>query len=143
MRDRDAIILSIPFDRVPELAGLLSAAPEQAVVIDTSNYYPHLGGRIEDEQVESVRNAELLGRPLVKAWNAALAETQRTKGVPAGTPDAARRSPAPRDRRRPATRRPRSHGRHGQGRPVRRRQYPRLLTSPPGSRPWTEPSLLY
>jgi predicted dinucleotide-binding enzyme len=36
--------------------------------------------------VESVRNAEALGRPLVKAWNAAVAGTQRTKGVPAGTP---------------------------------------------------------
>ena len=33
-----------------------------------------------------MRNAELLGHPVVKAWNAALAETQRTKGVPAGTP---------------------------------------------------------
>ncbi|GAB2830683.1 NAD(P)-binding domain-containing protein [Actinocorallia aurea] len=89
VRDRDAIILSIPFDRVPELAGLLSSAPEQTVVIDTSNYYPQFSGRIEaieDGQVESVHNAELLGRPLVKAWNAALAETQRTKGVPAGTP---------------------------------------------------------
>lgn len=89
VRDRDVIILSIPFERVPELAELLSSAPEQTVVIDTSNYYPHLGGHIEavdNGQVESVRNAELLGRPLVKAWNAALAETQRTMGVPAGTP---------------------------------------------------------
>ncbi|MGN9846728.1 NADPH-dependent F420 reductase [Nonomuraea sp. H19] len=89
VRDRDVIILSIPFDRVPELAGLLSSVPEQTVVIDTSNYYPHLSGHIEavdNGQVESVRNAELLGRPLVKAWNAALAETQRAKGVPAGTP---------------------------------------------------------
>ncbi len=88
-RDRDVIILSIPFDRVPELAAPLSSVSDETVVIDTSNYYPHLGGRIEavdNGQVESVRNAELLGRPLVKAWNAALAETQRTKGVPAGTP---------------------------------------------------------
>ncbi|MFJ7995601.1 NADPH-dependent F420 reductase [Streptomyces sp. NPDC096310] len=88
-QDRDVIILSIPFDRVPELADLLATVPDETVVIDTSNYYPHLNGRIEaveNGQVESVRNAELLGRPVVKAWNAALAETQRTKGVPAGTP---------------------------------------------------------
>ncbi|MEV8393589.1 MULTISPECIES: NAD(P)-binding domain-containing protein [unclassified Streptomyces] len=89
VRDRDVIVLSIPFDRVPELAGLLASVPGETVVIDTSNYYPHLNGRIEavdNGQVESVRNAEALGRPLVKAWNAALAETQRTKGVLAGTP---------------------------------------------------------
>ncbi|MGW2256334.1 NADPH-dependent F420 reductase [Streptomyces sp. NPDC001780] len=89
VRDRDVIVLSIPFDRVQELADLFASVPSETVVIDTSNYYPHLNGRIEaveNGQVESVRNAELLGRPVVKAWNAALAETQRTKGVPAGTP---------------------------------------------------------
>ncbi|WP_069752824.1 NADPH-dependent F420 reductase [Streptomyces sp. EN16] len=89
VQDRDVIIVSIPFDRVPELAGPLADAGEETVVIDTTNYYPHLNGRIEaveNGQVESVRNAELLNRPLVKAWNAALAETQRTMGKPAGTP---------------------------------------------------------
>ncbi|WP_330246675.1 MULTISPECIES: NAD(P)-binding domain-containing protein [unclassified Streptomyces] len=89
VRDRDVIIISIPFDRVPELAELFTSVPDETVVIDTTNYYPHLNGRIEavdNGQVESVRNAEVLGRPLIKAWNAALAETQRTKGVPAGTP---------------------------------------------------------
>ncbi|MFF2672112.1 NADPH-dependent F420 reductase [Streptomyces niveus] len=78
-----------PFERVPELAELFASVPDETVVIDTTNYYPHLSGLIEaveNGQVESVRNAELLGRPVVKAWNAALAETQRTKGVPAGTP---------------------------------------------------------
>ncbi|CAM5643951.1 3-hydroxyisobutyrate dehydrogenase [Streptomyces purpurascens] len=41
---------------------------------------------MDNGQVESVWNAEQLGRPVVKAWNAALAETQRSRGVPAGTP---------------------------------------------------------
>ncbi|MFF2313026.1 NADPH-dependent F420 reductase [Streptomyces albidoflavus] len=89
VQDRDVIIMSIPFDRVPELADTLAPVPAETVVIDTTNYYPHLGGRVEavdNGQVESVRNAEALGRPLVKAWNAAVAETQRSKGVPAGTP---------------------------------------------------------
>ncbi|MFD5753204.1 NADPH-dependent F420 reductase [Streptomyces sp. NPDC127033] len=89
VQGRDVVILSIPFERVPELAGLFDSVPDETVVIDTSNYYPHLSGSIEvvdKGQVESVRNAEALGRPVVKAWNAALAETQRTKGVPAGTP---------------------------------------------------------
>ena len=89
IQERDVVILSIPFDRVPELADLFADVPAETVVIDTSNYYPHLNGRIEEVdngQVETVRNAEKLGHPLVKAWNAALAETQRSKGLPAGTP---------------------------------------------------------
>jgi predicted dinucleotide-binding enzyme len=89
VQDRDVIILSIPYDRVPELAGPLAHAPSDAIIVDTSNYYPHLNGTMDgvgQGQVETARNAELLGRPVIKAWNAALAETQRTKGVPAGTP---------------------------------------------------------
>ncbi|MFD0035371.1 NADPH-dependent F420 reductase [Streptomyces sp. NPDC055059] len=90
VQDRDVIVLSIPFDRVPELADPLASVPADTVVIDTSNYYPGvLGGQIEavdNGEVESVWNSKQLGRPVVKAWNAALAETQRTKGVPAGTP---------------------------------------------------------
>ena len=89
VQGKDVVILSIPFDRVPELAGLLASVPAETVVIDTSNYYPFLNGQIEavdNGEVESVWNSKQLGRPLVKAWNAALAETQRTRGVPAGAP---------------------------------------------------------
>jgi predicted dinucleotide-binding enzyme len=89
VQDRDVIILSIPFGRAAELAGLFAAVPDETVVIDTSNYYPHLNGHIDavdNGQVESLWNAAQLGRPVVKAWNAALAATQQTKGVPAGTP---------------------------------------------------------
>ncbi|MGW7280311.1 NADPH-dependent F420 reductase [Streptomyces sp. NPDC054844] len=89
VQGRDVIVLAIPFGAAGELAGLFAAVPAETVVIDTSNYYPHLSGQIEavdKGEVESVWNAKQLGRPVVKAWNAALAETQRTKGVPAGTP---------------------------------------------------------
>jgi predicted dinucleotide-binding enzyme len=90
VQDKDVIILSIPFGRVPELADLLASVPGETVVIDTSNYYPHLNGHIDavdSGQVESLWVTEHLGgRPVVKAWNAALAGTQQTKGVPAGTP---------------------------------------------------------
>ncbi|WP_329576167.1 MULTISPECIES: NAD(P)-binding domain-containing protein [unclassified Streptomyces] len=78
VRDRDVIIMSIPLERAPELADVLALVSDETVVIDTANYYPHLSGPIEavdSAQVESVRNAEALGRPLAKAWNAALAET--------------------------------------------------------------------
>ncbi|WP_328349307.1 hypothetical protein OG800_01245 [Streptomyces sp. NBC_00445] len=70
------------------LADLFVNVPAETVVIDTSNHYPHLNGRIEAVgdgcKVENVYTSELLGRPVVKAWNAALAETQRTRGGLAG-----------------------------------------------------------
>ncbi|MFJ1811196.1 MULTISPECIES: NADPH-dependent F420 reductase [unclassified Streptomyces] len=89
VQDREVIVLAIPFGVAGKLAALLASVPAETVVIDTSNYYPHLSGQIEavdNGEIESVWNAEQLGRPVVKAWNAALAETQRTRGVPAGTP---------------------------------------------------------
>ncbi|MFC9131084.1 NADPH-dependent F420 reductase [Streptomyces massasporeus] len=90
VQGRDVIVLSIPFGVAGQLADLFASVPDQTVVIDTSNYYPGMLSEpieaVDKGQVESVYTAELLGRPVVKAWNAALAETQRTKGVPAGTP---------------------------------------------------------
>ncbi|MEU9670615.1 NAD(P)-binding domain-containing protein [Streptomyces bobili] len=86
----DVIILSIPFGVAGQLADLLASAPEETVVVDTSNYYPGLLSEqieaVDNGQVESMYTAEQLGRPVVKAWNAALAGTQRTRGVPVGTP---------------------------------------------------------
>ncbi|GGQ62352.1 hypothetical protein ACH4UX_21035 [Streptomyces althioticus] len=97
LADRDVVIMSILFDRVAELASPLADAGEETVVIDTTNYYPHLNGRIEaveKGQVESVRNAELLGRPVVKAWKAALAETRAPWACPRA-PRAVSPSPSP------------------------------------------------
>ncbi|QLH25428.1 NADPH-dependent F420 reductase [Streptomyces sp. Rer75] len=89
VQGKDVVILSIPFGRIPTVAGLFASVPSDTVVIDTSNYFPHLNGPIEaveGGQVESLWVAEQLGRPVVKAWNAALAGTLQTKSVPAGTP---------------------------------------------------------
>ncbi|MFF0096092.1 NADPH-dependent F420 reductase [Streptomyces canus] len=90
VQDRDAIILAIPFGVAGDLAHLFASVPDETVVIDTANYYPGMLSEpiepVDNGQVESAYTAEQLGRPVVKAWNAALAETQRTKGVPAGTP---------------------------------------------------------
>ena len=89
-QDRDVIILAIPFGVQPKLKDLVTTVPENTVVVDTSNYYPGMNGHIEaviDGQVESLWSQEQLGRPVVKAWNAALAETQRSMGKPAGSPD--------------------------------------------------------
>ncbi|WP_327293506.1 MULTISPECIES: NAD(P)-binding domain-containing protein [unclassified Streptomyces] len=90
VQGRDVIILAIPFGVAGKLADLFATVQDETVVIDTSNYYPGTLSEpieaVDNGQVESVWNAEQLGRPVVKAWNAALAGTQQAKGVPAGTP---------------------------------------------------------
>ncbi|MGW0551758.1 NADPH-dependent F420 reductase [Streptomyces altiplanensis] len=89
VRGKDVVILSVPFGRVPAVAGLFVSVPDETVVIDTNNYIPQRDDSVEaveQGQVESMWVAERLGRPVVKAWNAVLEGTLLTKGVPAGTP---------------------------------------------------------
>ncbi|MFC7535723.1 NADPH-dependent F420 reductase, partial [Actinoplanes sp. GCM10030250] len=60
-----------------------------AVVIDTSNYYPARDGHIaalDRGQVESRWVEEHLGRPVVKAWNAITAQSFVAYASPSGTP---------------------------------------------------------
>jgi len=87
--DVDAVILSIPLGSLPGFAPLLADVPEDAVVIDTSNYYPFRDDRIEAieaEQVESLWVVEQLGRPIAKAWNAIGSDSFARKGTAPGTP---------------------------------------------------------
>jgi len=87
--DVDVVILSIPLNRLPEVATLIADVPAETVVIDTSNYYPQRDGRIdaiEAGQVESLWVAEQLGRPIVKTWNAIGSDSFAKKGKPAGSP---------------------------------------------------------
>jgi 8-hydroxy-5-deazaflavin:NADPH oxidoreductase len=88
--DVDVVILSIPLNRIPDIAPLFASVPAETVVIDTSNYYPARDGRIdaiEAGQVESLWVAEQLGRPIVKAWNAIGSDSFARKGKPPGSPD--------------------------------------------------------
>lgn len=89
LADVDAIILSIPLNRIPGIAPLIANVPDDVVVIDTSNYYPFRDDRIEAieaGQVESLWVAEQLGRPIAKAWNAIGSASLAGKGRPAGAP---------------------------------------------------------
>jgi predicted dinucleotide-binding enzyme len=84
----EAIVLSIPFGRYPDLASLFSDVPADVVVIDTSNYYPFRDGAIAEVdggKPESVWVSEQIGRPVVKAWNAVLAVTLAERGQPNGS----------------------------------------------------------
>ncbi len=88
VKDVDAIILSIPFGQVPNVAGLFAKVPADVIVIDTTNYYPFRDGNILEVDAgkpESVWVSEQLGRPVVKTFNALLSETLIHGGVPAGT----------------------------------------------------------
>jgi predicted dinucleotide-binding enzyme len=83
----DAVILSLPLSGILDVAPLISAAPAETVVIDTSNYYPFRDGAIaelDDGQPEAVWVSERIGRPIIKAWNAVLAETLSHAGKPEG-----------------------------------------------------------
>lgn len=88
--DIDVLIISIPLSRVPEITPLITTLPAEAVIVDTSNYYPRRDGRIqalEEGQVESLWVTEQLGRPVAKAWNAIPAESFANNAKPAGDPD--------------------------------------------------------
>lgn len=85
----EVIIVSIPFASFRALAPLFRSVPSHVVIVDTSNYYPFRDGAIEEVEngkAESVWVSEQIGRPIVKAWNALLAETLISKGKPVGTP---------------------------------------------------------
>jgi predicted dinucleotide-binding enzyme len=88
VKDVDAIVLSIPFARISDVSGIFANVPANTVVIDTSNYYPFRDENIADVdggKPESVWSSEQLGRPVIKAFNAVLAETLANGGTAAGT----------------------------------------------------------
>lgn len=89
VKDVDVVILSIPLNRLPEVAPLMARVPRETVVIDTSNYYPMRDSRIdaiEAGQVESLWVVERLGRPVAKAWNSIGSASFATKGRTSGSP---------------------------------------------------------
>src|SRR5687768_10305283 len=88
--DKEAIILSIPLNRISEIAPLLANVGDETVVIDTSNYYPgrdNAIGSIEAGQVESIWVQKQLKRHVAKAWNTIGSDSFARKGKPAGSPD--------------------------------------------------------
>jgi predicted dinucleotide-binding enzyme len=44
----EAIILSVPFGRYPDLTNLFNDVPIDVAVIDTSNYYPFRDGELAE-----------------------------------------------------------------------------------------------
>ena len=84
---KDIIIISIPEAAVPQLPRDV-LAKTSAVVIDTGNYYPARDGNIaeiEAGMTESEWVSQLVGRPVIKAFNNIAAHNLATRGVAAGT----------------------------------------------------------
>jgi predicted dinucleotide-binding enzyme len=70
-----------------DIASLVKSAPADAVVIDTSNYYPARDGSVkafEDGQPESVWLSELFDRPVATAWNAITSQSFDAKATVPG-----------------------------------------------------------
>lgn len=87
----DVVILAVPLPAMRALpADLFARVPIETTIIDTSNYYPGLRDsripEIDDGMTESVWVAQQIGRPVIKAFNNALAYTLAELGKPKGTP---------------------------------------------------------
>lgn len=87
----DVVILAVPLPAMRALpADLFARVPIETTIIDTSNYYPGLRDsripEIDDGMTESVWVAQQVGRPVIKAFNNALAYTLAELGKPKGTP---------------------------------------------------------
>lgn len=87
LKDVQVVILSIPLNRLKEVAPLIKDLPNDVVLIDTSNYYPLRDGVIdalESGTVESLWVSEVLGRKIFKAWNSIGSDSFARKGLAKG-----------------------------------------------------------
>ena len=86
---KDLVIISIPEKAIMDLPkGLFSSS--KAVIVDTGNYYPSRDGRIADID-DGVRDSEwvaqVIGHPVVKAFNNIYAASLASKAAPADSPN--------------------------------------------------------
>lgn len=86
---KDLVIIAIPDKAIVELpTDILSAS--KAIVVDAGNYYPSRDGRnaaIEGGLTDSEWVAQVLGHPVIKAFNNIVAPSLASKAVPAGSPN--------------------------------------------------------
>lgn len=86
----EVVILAMPHTGFEKIRHLVSALPEQTVVIDISNYFPGRDGKnpeIEAGKVESEWVRDYFGRPVTKAWNTIAMVSFEIYGRPKGEPD--------------------------------------------------------
>jgi 8-hydroxy-5-deazaflavin:NADPH oxidoreductase len=85
----DLLVITIPMKSVLSLPkDLLSDLPAASPIIDTGNYNPLRDGLINEIKggmVESVWTSQVLGRPVIKAFNNILADSLVHKSLPKGS----------------------------------------------------------
>jgi len=88
VKDVDVIFLAVPAVSITGLPkGLLKDVPSDAIIVETTNYYPFRDGAIDELEkgkVESVWVSEQLGRPVIKAFNDLSAHTLEHLGKAEG-----------------------------------------------------------
>ncbi|MFY0255447.1 NADPH-dependent F420 reductase [Chitinophaga sp. 30R24] len=87
----DLVIVTIPEKAVPSLSRVFAKAPDDLIIIDTCNYYPHwrdgyIAGIEESGMTESEWVQHELGRPIIKAFNNIVYTSLGKQGKVAGTP---------------------------------------------------------
>ena len=91
VRAIDLLVIAIPLKSVPLLPeGFLSDLPAASPIIDTGNYYPLRDGTITaiaEGMVESEWTSQMLGHPVIKAFNNITADSLLHKGLPKGSKD--------------------------------------------------------
>jgi predicted dinucleotide-binding enzyme len=85
----DLLFIAIPMKNVPSLpSDLLASLPTASPIVDTGNYYPLRDGHISEMDkgmVESEWTSQILGRPVIKAFNNIVADSLLHKGLPKGS----------------------------------------------------------
>jgi 8-hydroxy-5-deazaflavin:NADPH oxidoreductase len=91
VRAIDLLVIAIPLKGVPLLPkGFLSDLPAASPIIDTGNYYPLRDGTItaiEEGMVESEWTSQMLGHPVIKAFNNITADSILYKTLAKGSKD--------------------------------------------------------
>jgi predicted dinucleotide-binding enzyme len=89
VRDVELVVVTIPEGRVRDLPkNLFAGVPDDVVVVDTGNYYPReRDGRIEEIEAGTPETrwvSQMLGRPVIKAFNNIRAGSLMKEGRPPG-----------------------------------------------------------
>lgn len=84
------IIITIPLGHTSALKGMFNQVPEEVIIVETMNYYPHRDGRIDDIEQGMTNSGwveKVIGRPVIKAFNNIDSYSFSARGKAKGAPD--------------------------------------------------------
>jgi predicted dinucleotide-binding enzyme len=89
VKDVEVVIMTMPHPAFEKIRHLISALPDETVVIDISNYFPGrdpVNPELDGDTAESEWVRDYFGRPIAKTWNSIGMVAFATKGMPKGQP---------------------------------------------------------